>query len=282
MLPILRGVRKELFKAGRGQRVSNDLRKQNTRMGHSFADRRVSVAVDLSPHPNIATPGQKLYVERMKRTLLITTAIFALMAAPLGAHPHIFVDTGLELITDAKGRLTHVRVTWQYDDFYSLLITEDMGLDQDGDGALTESEHTRLTGFDMQWVDGFDGDLEVMVAGTPVGLSQPQKVTAQFDQGRITTTHLRSFDTPVQADKTVILKAYDPTYYTAYEMTRPVVATGGAECQIRLQGPAMTPDLAQMQQDLAGLDAQSDPADAGLPEIGAQMASTVSVTCAGS
>ncbi|SFD87073.1 ABC-type uncharacterized transport system, substrate-binding protein [Sulfitobacter brevis] len=210
------------------------------------------------------------------------TLITALTAAPLGAHPHIFVDTGFELVVDDSGQVTHVRVVWQYDDFYSLLITEDIKLDQDGDGTMTEAEIDQLTGFDMQWVEGFEGDLELTLGDAPVALSAPQEVTASFADGRITTSHLRALTTPVRAGETVTIKAYDPTYYTAYEVTRPVTVAGDKSCEIRLKAPEMTDGLAQMQQELAALDAQSDPEDAGLPNIGARMASRVSVTCAAS
>ena len=72
------------------------------------------------------------------------------LATPLGAHPHIFVDTKLEVLVDAEGRLTHLRITWAYDEFYSLLVTEDRGLDPDYDGVLTDAEIASLNGFDMQ------------------------------------------------------------------------------------------------------------------------------------
>ena len=71
-------------------------------------------------------------------------ALFAILL-PLGAqaHPHIFVDTALALVTNAAGRPAGVEVTWRYDEFYSLLIFEDMGLDGDYDGTLTEAELAR-------------------------------------------------------------------------------------------------------------------------------------------
>ncbi|HMO72532.1 MAG TPA: DUF1007 family protein, partial [Paracoccaceae bacterium] len=57
------------------------------------------------------------------RALALTIALFA--AAPAGAHPHIFIDTGLEVIFDGQGRPAAVRVSWTYDDFYSLLMIVD-------------------------------------------------------------------------------------------------------------------------------------------------------------
>ncbi len=209
----------------------------------------------------------------------ILPLLLGLVATPLAAHPHVFVDTGFELILDDSGRLTQVRVTWQYDDFYSLLITEDMGLDTDGDGTLTATETEQLTGFDMQWVDGFNGDLEITEGDALVALSGPQEITANFADGRITTTHLRALDTPIEPGRSSVIRAYDPTYYTAYEVTRPITVAEGGVCQIRLKGPELNEGLEALQQQIAKLDPGSDPQDAGLPDIGAQMASSVIVTC---
>lgn len=77
----------------------------------------------------IAVPCHDRYSRDMKPILALILS--SLAAAPLAAHPHIFIDTGFELILDEAGHMTHVRVSWQYDDFYSLLITEDMALDTD-------------------------------------------------------------------------------------------------------------------------------------------------------
>src|SRR6056297_2811011 len=68
--------------------------------------------------------------------LLLTT----LCAPAAWAHPHVFVDVTLRFLPDAEGRLTGVEVTWAYDDFFSLLVLEDRGLDADGDMILTEAE----------------------------------------------------------------------------------------------------------------------------------------------
>ena len=205
-----------------------------------------------------------------------------ILASPLAAHPHIFVDTGFELILGEAGEVAQVRVTWEYDEFYSLLVTEDMGLDTDYDGVLTAKEQTALTGFDMRWVQGFNGDLVMTQGEEDIALSGPQEVTATFKDGRITTTHIRTLGTAVPPGTTLVMKAYDPTYYTAYEVTRPVSATGSGTCEIRLKGPEGGGASEAVQQQLAALDAASDPADAGLPDIGAAMAGSVIVTCAAS
>ena len=81
----------------------------------------------------------------MKPTALLTAAALGLaLASPLGAHPHIYIDTDFDLVFDTDGKLAAVRIDWAYDDFYSLLMIEENGLDADGDGT---PEQARLDAF---------------------------------------------------------------------------------------------------------------------------------------
>jgi len=213
----------------------------------------------------------------MKYPLVIAAVIAC--ATPLGAHPHIFVDTGFEVIVDAEGRLTHLRITWAYDEFYSLLVTEDRGLDPDYDGVLTEAEVASLNGFDMRWVEGFNGDTVLLNGGEEIALSGPQEVATTFSEGRIITSHLRAVEGDAPDANGLVIKPYDPTYYTAYEVTQKVTVQGDDACRARVKMPEMNADLRELQQDLSALDANTDPNDVGLPEIGEALANEVVITC---
>lgn len=216
----------------------------------------------------------------MKKIVVFGLALVT--AAPVASHPHVFIDTGLRMIFDESDNLTHVEVTWQYDDLYSLLITQDMGLDPDFDDVLTPIEKEALTGFDMKWIEGFNGDLEVLKGDEIVPLSGPSDFTAAYKDGRITTTHMRAVLTPVEVSEPVVIKPYDATYYTAYDVTLPVVITGNETCRARVKMPDMNADLTALREQLSTLDQSADPQDVGLPNIGAELANDVIVTCAGS
>ena len=85
----------------------------------------------------------------MKPTALLTAAALGLaLASPLGAHPHIYIDTDFDLVFDTDGKLAAVRIDWAYDDFYSLLMIEENGLDADGDGT---PEQARLHRSEPVW-----------------------------------------------------------------------------------------------------------------------------------
>ena len=119
------------------------------------------------------------YIFGMKQTLLALGFCLAPFAA--AAHPHVFIDAGVSFIFDKNGKLSAVKVEWSYDDMYTLLQLDEMGLDSDGDGVITVSEQQRLAGFDTNWIDGFEGDVYLTQNGKPLKLGRPQDPGATLE-----------------------------------------------------------------------------------------------------
>lgn len=209
---------------------------------------------------------------------ILTLLSFGL-AAPVMSHPHVFVDTGVEFIVDDAGRLTHVRVTWAYDELSSLFWLEELKLDQDGDGILTESEKSFLTGFDAQWDEGFYGDFVVYANGDRVALSRPLEPTVTTEDGRIVSSHLRAVEGAPVSASSLTAKAYDETYYTAYEVTRPIIVSSPAPCEISRIDPDIDGELAQMRAFLLTLDAEYDLEENDIPLVGENFATEIFVSC---
>ncbi|MAU50840.1 MAG: hypothetical protein CMN17_00345 [Roseovarius sp.] len=179
----------------------------------------------------------------------LAALIAALPLSPAAAHPHVFVDVALRFQDDGAGNLTGVEVTWSYDDFFSLLIFADMGLDPDGDGQLTEAELKRLRGFDLvEWPEGFEGDLYIHAGGQKIALDHPVPTGIRVEAGRIVATHTRSFG-PVPADG-LRVEPYDPTYYVDYTLAGPVILPAGCAYTIR------EPDLDESQRAFRDMLAQ--------------------------
>lgn len=211
---------------------------------------------------------------RMLSLVLLMVVGLALRA---GAHPHIFVDTGLRVVVDDKGVFQGVEVTWAYDDFYSLLLLADLGLDPDGDGELTDTELRQLDGVDLQWVPGFEGDTYVTRAnGNTVSLGKPQSRGVSVSNGRITTVHFRPARRQ-QSANALIVKAYDPTFYTAYALTGAVPITGPCTTNVL---PADLDAAYTLAEEMLYAMPASDAIDA-FPEVGEAFADTVIVTCSG-
>jgi len=184
------------------------------------------------------------------------------------------------MLVDAQNRLTHVQVTWEYDELYSLLLTEDLGVDSDYDGVLTPADLSLLNGFDMQWIKGYNGDLVATLDGVPLTLSGPSAPTATMREGKIITTHLRSIEGAPQITGPVVFKPYDATYYTAYDVGLPVRVQGTDACDVALNVPDIEGALAMMQAEIAAMPEDYDMEAAGFGDIGEQFATRIEVTCA--
>jgi ABC-type uncharacterized transport system substrate-binding protein len=195
------------------------------------------------------------------------------------AHPHIFVEAGVEVLFAPDGAPQSVRISWTYDPLFSMLLVSDLGLDPDFDGVLTESELADLQGFDMNWLDGYHGDTHLTQGALVLELGGPSDWTSDYRDGRLYSTHVRAL--PVLPDPAAewVIAVYDPTYYTSYRLSQAPRLTGRDDCVARVFEPDFDAAGAQLQAALdellgAGGDMESD-----FPMVGAMFSEEVRITC---
>lgn len=201
-------------------------------------------------------------------------------AGPALAHPHIFVDAGIEVVFNAAGQAEAVRLSWTYDELISLTLVSERGLDADFDGALTAEEAAALNGFDMNWQPGFEGDSYALLGTAPLLLSGPSDWTVAYESGRITSTHLRRFATPVDlAGQGLLVQSYDPGYYTAYRVQSAKV-TGREDCTAEIFEPDREA-ADQILQDALAEYSGTDGAETDFPAVGSAYAEEARIVCGG-
>lgn len=210
----------------------------------------------------------------------LPAALAALVAAPALAHPHVFIDTNFEVIFDAEGRASALRVTWTYDEMYSMLVVEERGLDPDYDLALTPEENTALQGFDSQWEEGFEGASYALLGDQPLKLGTPTDWTARYDGGKLVSTHLQTIEPPVTmaADPPLVLQAYDPSFYVAFRIEGTPLLTGRDDCTVQVFEPDLEAADAMMKAALDELSGDMD-AETQFPAVGAAYSDEARVTC---
>lgn len=220
---------------------------------------------------------------RMRRAGLVAAAC-GVWAGPALAHPHVFIDTGIEIGFDESGRIAAVQVVWVYDEFYSLMAIADYGLDPGFTGTLTDTERVELAEIYSNWQPGYEGDLYPVSHGAPLALSPPFDFSADYREGRIIITHRRTLDTPVRPDEVpVVFSVHDPTYYTAYTIAAPPLLSGADDCRADVILPDFSYAAEQLQaamsELLAGEGGEFD-IEEDFPPVGADFAEEVHVTCA--
>lgn len=201
------------------------------------------------------------------------------IAAPLSAHPHIFVDTSVRFDI-ADGLVQGIEVTWSYDPFFTLLIFEDMGLDPDGDAVLTAQELDQLRGFDLiEWPSDFDGDIYLTAGANPVALSLPQATGIAVTEGQIVASHYRSLPNPVSAAALDVF-SYDPTFYVQYRLSGDIIVPSA--CAVTLHPFDQSEADRKAEEIMGGLQGDAVEIDYEALGIGHLYADRAAITCASS
>ena len=231
----------------------------------------------------LALPGGGFRVPPMQlrwaRMIGMTLGGLAL-AGPALAHPHIFIDTTIEVVLDDQDRAIAVRIGWTYDDLYSLSVIADRGMDTDWDGALTDAEVAALAGFDMNWDKSFAGDTYALIGDGDLILGPPQEPGAGYAGGKISSSHLRAFAQPIEIGAgPLLVQVYDPGFYTSYAIVGdPVIIGGSGRCSAEVWGPDIDAADEALKAALSEYSADED-LEADFPAIGKTYAEEVRVTC---
>lgn len=216
------------------------------------------------------------------RLFLSACALSVALPGVALAHPHVFIDAAFELVFDEAGDLAAVRIDWAYDEFYSLMLIEENGLDADGDGTPEQAALDGYAGRDVDWAAGFPGDFVIERDGEAVALDGPVKHRARFEDGRLVTSHVRPLAEPFDVSGQVVTaRAYDPTYFVAYDVPVEPTVAGRENCVLRRNVADREEAEEEYGEQLAAIDASSDPfAEIDLPDIGVLFADSFVLTCA--
>jgi ABC-type uncharacterized transport system substrate-binding protein len=208
-----------------------------------------------------------LVAARFYLSVIVMSATFVI--APCAhAHPHVFIDAGIALVSDESGAVTGVEVTWRYDELYTLILLQDYGLDPDFDGVLTTTEIADTLGFDLDWNSGFDGGLYLFRGEQALRIGPPDAVSMTLlPDGRMETVHRRPVSGDPGGSDALDARIYDEAFYIAFEATLPSGMAGQPDCR---------PDLVR-----ADLDAAYDALEAELAAIGGATAAEESFPAVG-
>ena len=210
----------------------------------------------------------------------------ALCLAPLApqaarAHPHEFVDIAITLRFDETGRLAALDVAWTWDDLTSMLMLEDFGLDPDGDGQLTDDERGQLVARFSDWPEDFAGDLYLAWQGQPVAMGGPLDLRADYRDGRLVVAFARALPQPPDpAEAPLLMQAYDPGYYVAYDLAGPPEIAGRPDCTLAIRKADVAAAQKLYDRLLGQLTEEEIMEQGRTPEVGGAFADEVQVTCA--
>lgn len=104
---------------------------------------------------------------------LAAALALSLSAAPLQAHPHVWVSVEATVLFD-NGTITGLQQRWLFDEFYSAQAGE--GLDKNRDGKLDRSELAELAQVNMEGLKEFEYFTNARLAGAALAFDDPKGV----------------------------------------------------------------------------------------------------------
>ena len=134
----------------------------------------------------------------------------------VAAHPHVWIDARAELIFDAEHRMSAFRVSWRFDEFYSLFAIE--GLDKNGDGEVDAEELKPLAELNVTSLKEYRYFPQIAVDGGEAAYAPVTDYGSRFEDGILSLEFVIPLETPVDPRAAQIgFKSYDPTFYIAIE-----------------------------------------------------------------
>jgi ABC-type nickel/cobalt efflux system permease component RcnA/ABC-type uncharacterized transport system substrate-binding protein len=186
-------------------------------------------------------------------------------AAPVAAHPHIFIDARAVISFDDSGAVKSIHNSWTFDEAFSAWQVQ--GLDTNGDGTTSSEEMQELadetmTGLAEYQYYTFAGE------GADANLSFANGRNARFAyvNGRSVLDFDVDFAEPYRIRETLEIAINDPEYYVAItyaDASAVTLVNAPAGCAVTMDPPetmsdalaeqlyALPPDVTELPPDLA-------------------------------
>lgn len=190
---------------------------------------------------------------RLAAALTVATAT-ALVPAGGIAHPHVWVTSAATLKFEG-GKLARMGMRWQFDQFFSQVLTGDF--DKNSDGTFDADETKAMFDQVFTSLKDFGFFTHVRVGDSDAPFDRAENFSTAIDKGDLVYVFDLVFDQPVDpAAGKVQFAVYDPTIYVDIVLggDKPVTIEGVSACQwsfsdgdaVENQGAFITPQVVSL------------------------------------
>ena len=188
----------------------------------------------------------------------MTASRFALAAAlsllplPALAHPHIFAEARLEIVSDDSATVTELRNVWRFDDLFSASVLLDF--DKNSNGTLDPDELAEVGQTVLDSLAEYNYYTTISDNGKQVQVAKPSEITADFKDNQLLLIFAAKPAEPLPLKGRLSFGVYDPTLYTAIDFPTDgdlaVVGNGLSACSHKVVRPDPDEVIAQNQSSL--------------------------------
>lgn len=160
------------------------------------------------------------------------------------AHPHIWIEGGIELVFNSQGYASGVRQSWLFDELFSTYALQ--GMPRDKAGQVPSAELEKIT---SEWMAALADPeshffTKITLAGKPLTFGAPRDARSTWDPkaSQLVLSFELPIDPPVKIDAKVIeVDIQDPSYFVAFDYKGGVRAFKGigapAQCKFGYMPP---------------------------------------------
>jgi ABC-type uncharacterized transport system substrate-binding protein len=179
----------------------------------------------------------------MRNRIAITTlAICCALPLQAFAHPHIFVESRLEVVAGPDGNVQELRNVWRFDEVFSSSVLLDF--DKNGNLKMDENELAELGETMRHSLADYHYFTTLTINGATIGVQKPDVIHVTFKDNQILAFFSVKPDKPMPLKGRLTFGIYDPSMYTAIDFPtdKDLVADGPAFAKCKHQVVRPDPD----------------------------------------
>ncbi|KQS64683.1 ABC transporter substrate-binding protein [Rhizobium sp. Leaf371] len=190
--------------------------------------------------------------QRLSRGLLAGLAAATVLPAQAFAHPHIFAEARLEVVSDDAGHISELRNVWRFDELFSASVLLDF--DKNSNATLDPDELAEVGQTVLDSLAEYNYYTTIYDNGKLVKVSKPDAIHADFKDNQLLLIFAVKPAETIPLKGTLSFGIYDPTLYTAIDFPNDgdlaVVGDKLSACQHKVVRPDPDEVISQNQSTL--------------------------------
>jgi len=146
---------------------------------------------------------------------MIIAAPLALLAGHAAAHPHIFAEARLEVVSDDSGMITELRNVWRFDEIFSSSVL--MDFDKNTNLKLDPDELAEVGKTVRDSLADFNYYMSVSENGKTIPVAKPDAINVDYKDGQLLMFFSVKPSEPMPLKGKLAFGVYDPTFYTSID-----------------------------------------------------------------
>ncbi len=154
--------------------------------------------------------NNKTPLSRIIIIMIFGIAALTLWAGSCPAHPHVFIESEMDIELEAGG-ISGIWHHWTFDEYFSAWILEEY--DQDNDGLFSPEETKKLYEEAFKNLKQYGFWTRILRGGSEIPVSRIENFTVEINDNMATYSFFVPLDMTVASESDIFIAVYDESFY---------------------------------------------------------------------